>query len=63
MSTATATTNDTMSCRAAHGRLGMSYGRFMKFVALGKVRATAEPGQNMKFLREDVEKLAKELGR
>jgi hypothetical protein len=64
--TAIATTQprpDTMTGRAAAARLGISQYRLMKLASLGRVRTLAEPGSHLRYVRDDVEALASELGR
>jgi predicted site-specific integrase-resolvase len=60
---ATATAPATMTGRAAYLRLGVSYAALLKYATLGRVRTVAEPGRAMRFNADDVEKLARELGR
>src|SRR4051794_13505206 len=49
-----------VTLRGGCRRLECSHYRFMKLVALGKIRVKADPGQSIRYSREDIEKLANE---
>jgi hypothetical protein len=53
----------TVSGRAAAIRLGFTHYTLLKYVALGRIRSVAEVGSPVRFDRQDVETLARELGK
>jgi hypothetical protein len=53
----------TVSGRAAAIRLGITHYTLLKYVALGRIRLVAEVGSTPRFARDDIERLARELGR
>jgi hypothetical protein len=42
---------------------GINWYGLLKLAALGKIRVQAEPGSALSFVAEDIEALARELGR
>jgi hypothetical protein len=59
----TVTASETMTGRQVMARLGCTHMLVLKRAAMGQIRAVAKLGQPLRFVREDVEKVAKELGR
>jgi hypothetical protein len=49
------------SGRAASARTGLTQVELLKMAAAGRIRALALPGSAIKFLTEDVTKLAREM--